>query len=133
MQRIAILSPELFRRQTESMVRLAQRLAFDLSMIAFRLENPDDLTEQERPRVPEVMQQTIETALPPSDPAFAYQRSSQEFSIILPSASLQTAQRAADRLLEEVTRHSLDKAGKARFSCTVQALHRQRRLEPSRV
>ena len=130
---VTVLSAELFRRQTEALVRLAQRLKFDLSMIAFRLENPEDLNEQDRQQVPQAMERVIETVLSRGDPAFAYQRSNQEFSIILPTVSLQTAQQATDRLLAEVKRHPPDKAGKARFSCTIQALHRPRRLEPSRV
>ncbi len=127
------LSDDLFRQQTESLIHLAKRIGFDLSMIALRVENIDALSEEECHRIPDAVGRAIRKVLLPDDRACAYQRSYWEFMIVLPAMPIETVQNVGAQLVDDLTSHPDIPTSDARFTFTIQVMHNPKRLEIASV
>jgi polysaccharide biosynthesis protein PelD len=110
-------------RQLAMLELLARRIGFDVSMIVMRLENPDDLTAEQQTRVPVALSRTVKRVLRRSDLAFDYRRPGQEFALVLPATSLESARIVIGKLAEALREELKPEAPQARFAFGVQAIH----------
>ncbi len=110
-------------QQTQSLIALARRVGFALSVIVLRVVNHENLTDGECRRLPDCMSEAIRTVLHSKEPTFAYQRSYREFTIVLPGASTHEAHGMADRLLLELASQPQEEPRRAHFSSTIEAIH----------
>jgi polysaccharide biosynthesis protein PelD len=110
-------------RQLAMLELLARRIGFDVTMIVVRLENPEDLSAPQQIRVPVALSQTVKTVLRRSDLAFDYQRTGQEFALVLPATRVEGAQVVIEKLRESLVAELEMEAPQARFSFAVQAIH----------
>ena len=122
-----LLSYGFFARQTAFLSELAKRLKFNLSMIILKLENPGELTEEELALIPAAVGQTAKNALRRSDLAFDYERTGWEFAIVLPGTPTENVPIITNKLLAGLRANLQEKAAHARFSLTVQDLHKEGR------
>jgi len=85
-------------RQLSLLTLLARRIGFDLTVIVVRLENPNELTEDQKALVPVAFSRAVAHVLRQSDLAFDYQRTGTEFAIVLPATRSEGAHVAIDKL-----------------------------------
>jgi polysaccharide biosynthesis protein PelD len=85
-------------RQLSLLTLLARRIGFDLTIIVVRLENPSELTQDQRRLVPVAFSRAVAHSLRQSDLAFDYQRTGTEFAIVLPATRIEGAHIAIDKI-----------------------------------
>jgi GAF domain-containing protein len=110
-------------RQLSFLTLLARRIGFDLCMIVVRLENPDELSEEQRTLVPRAFGHAATLALRKTDMAFDYQRTGTEFAIVLPAAPVKQAHIVIGKLAGALETELAPEAPEARFSFAVHAIH----------
>jgi hypothetical protein len=110
-------------RQLSFLSVLAMRVGFDLTMIVVRLENPDDLTDEQRALVPRAFSRAASQALRKTDLAFDYQRTGTEFAIILPASPVSHAEVVIQKLRIALAVYPGAEAPDARFTFAVHAIH----------
>jgi GGDEF domain-containing protein len=110
-------------RQLAMLELLARRIGFDVTMIVVRLENPEDLSAPQQVRVPVALSQTVKNVLRRSDLAFDYQRTGQEFALVLPATRVEGAQIVIEKLRMALVAELKTEVPQARFSFGVQAIH----------
>ena len=127
-ERVLNTETELFEysylsRQLSFLTVLAKRVGFDLTMIVVRLENPEELTHEQRSLVPKAFSQAASQALRKTDLAFDYQRTGTEFALILPAAPVKNADAVIRKLAASLYTELAQQAAAARFSFAVHAIH----------
>jgi GGDEF domain-containing protein len=110
-------------RQLSMLTLLARRIGFDLTMIVVRLENPDELDEEQRILVPRAFSRAVSQTLRQTDLAFDYQRTGTEFAIVLPAAPVAGAHVVVGKLAGALEAELAPVAPAARFSFGVHAIH----------
>ena len=110
-------------RQLSFLTLLARRIGFDLCMIVVRLENPDELSEEQRTLVPRAFGHAATLALRKTDMAFDYQRTGTEFAIVLPAAPVKQAHIVIGKLAGALETELAPEAPEERFSFAVHAIH----------
>jgi GGDEF domain-containing protein len=102
---------------------LAKRIGFDLTMVVVRLENPDELDEDQRILVPRIFSDAVSKTLRQTDLAFDYRRTGTEFAIVLPAAPVEGARVVIGKLAGALEAELAPVAPAARFSFGVHAIH----------
>jgi GGDEF domain-containing protein len=110
-------------RQLSFLTLLARRVGFDLTMVVVRLENPDDLTSEQRAAALRAFSHAVSHALRKTDLAFDYQRTGTEFALVLPAAPVKDAHIVIGKLRTELETEVAPQAPQARFSFAVHAIH----------
>ncbi|MCX6629412.1 MAG: hypothetical protein NTW28_17480 [Candidatus Solibacter sp.] len=110
-------------RQLSFLTLLARRIGFDLTMIVVRLENPDDLAEEQGALVPRALSRAASRVLRKTDMAFDYRRTGTEFAIVLPAAPVKQAHIVIGKLAGALEAELALEAPSARFSFGVHAIH----------
>lgn len=129
----SIINPEhnlfthnYFNRYTDYMRSLAERLSFDVSMIAVKLTNPEAFDEATRVRIANVLSEAVDSVLRKVDLAFDHQEKNDEYSIVLPTTDRQGAQVVVDKIRNALDKN-LGKASKnASFTFAVQTVYEKR-------
>jgi hypothetical protein len=116
-------------RQLSLFTLLARRIGFDLTMIIVRLDNPAELTDEQRVRIPIAFGQVVSKVLRQSDLAFDYQRTGAEFAVVLPATKANGAYMVVDKLQAGINLELADEAPQARFAFSVHAIHDTDRVE----
>jgi hypothetical protein len=110
-------------RQLSFLRALAMRVGFDLTMIVCRLENPDELTDEQRALTPRIFSRCAAQALRKTDLAFDHQRTGTEFAIILPASPVSHAEVVIRKLRTFLDTEMGAGAPNARFTFAVHAIH----------
>ncbi len=115
-----------FTRYTDYMRSLAERLSFDVSMIAIKLTNSQQFDDSTRSQIARVLSESVDNVLRKVDLAFDHQETNDEYSIVLPTTNRQGAQIVVDKIRKSLDK-SLEKSLKnANFSFTVQTVYEKR-------
>jgi GGDEF domain-containing protein len=112
-------------RQLSFLTLLARRIGFDLTMIVVRLENPDELSEEQRTLVPRAFGRAVSQALRKTDLAFDYQRTGAEFAIVLPATAAKQAHKVIAKLARALETELAPEAPAARFAFAVHTIHEE--------
>lgn len=123
----SLFSYSFFDRQTAFLSGLAQRVGFDVSMVVLRLDNVEDLTEEQRVLLPNVLGSVVRTSLRRTDLAFDYRQARAEHFIVLPNTSLHDSQIVCDKLLNQLHDSLPSELRHVQFSTRVQAIYRHDR------
>jgi len=110
-------------RQLSFLTFLARRVRFDLVMIVVRLENPAELTREQRTLVPRAFGRAASQALRKTDLAFDYQRTGTEFALVLPTLTVKDAHKVIGKLEAALDEELGSDAAGARFSFAVHVIH----------
>ena len=126
-QSTCLFSYGFFERQTAFLSNIAERVGFDISMIVLRLDNPHDLTDEQRSILPGMVGKVVQKCLRKTDLAFEHRQSASEHYIVLPNTSLEDSQTVCHKLLRKLSSLMPSELRHAQFSMTVQALYRHDR------
>ncbi len=118
--RPASFQERLFPRQTEFLTDLARRFRFKLSMIILRVDNPDELVEEDRRRIPGAINLYASRLLSETSPAFTYERANWEYPVVLPGTALSDAEDVARHLSRLVMDYLAEHRSRAILSFTVE-------------
>jgi len=110
-------------RQLSFLSVLAARAAFDLTMIVVRLENPEQLSPEQRAAAPKAFGRAASQSLRKTDLAFDYQRTGTEFAIILPASPVSQAEVVVGKLRASLATELRNDAPDAHFAFAVHAIH----------
>ena len=124
-EEMQVLTHKGFERQKEYLVRLADRLRFDLSLIVIRLENPDEIGGRKIVSIPGVLHQVSKSMLRRSDLLCEYQPGGLHYCILLPGATAEKASTIAARLDESLKGPAAERIAPAKFQITTQDLHQK--------
>jgi hypothetical protein len=127
-----LLAYSFLSRQLSFLTSLARRVGFDLTMIVVRLENPGDLTGEQRIAALHGFRDAVSRALRKTDLAFDYQRTGTEFALVLPAAPVKDANIVIGKLRAEIEAEVAPEAPQARFSYAVHAVHDMMPVEEQR-
>jgi hypothetical protein len=116
-------------RQLSLLKLLASRIGFDLSMVVVRLENPEELTLEQRGLVPIAFSRSVSQVLRKSDMAFDYQRTGTEFAVLLPATQVEGARAVIGKLIATLQTELAAEGPQANFGFTAHAIHDSRRAE----
>jgi len=119
-ERPASFRETLFPRQTEFLTDLAQRFGFDLSMIRLRVDNIDEVVEEDRRLIPGAINLYVARLLSESSPPFTYERLNWEFPVVLPGVAQADAEALADQLVRLVGAYLESNRSRAKLSFTVE-------------
>jgi len=120
----ALFSHGFFERQTTFLANLAKRVGFDVSLVILRIDNAEDLTDGELRLLKGLVGRVVQRSLRRIDLAFDYRQQTAEHYIVLPDTSLENSQIVCDKLIEQLQALLPPELGRAKFSTTVQAIHR---------
>ncbi|MBF0623407.1 MAG: GAF domain-containing protein [Magnetococcales bacterium] len=120
-----------FPRQVELMTNLGRRLNFEVTLLVIRVENPDDLTLEERKKIPAAIGAATKVVMRNTDMAFDYERPGFEFALLLPATPEKNMSFVIAKMEEAIKGHVTTQVPRARFSLTTQVLHKHRE-EPAR-
>ncbi len=126
-QSTCLFSYGFFERQTAFLSSIAERVGFDVSMIVVRLDNPHDLTDEQRSVLPGMVGKVVHKHLRKTDLAFEHRQSASEHYIVLPNTSLEDSQIVCDKLLRQLSSLMPPELRHAQLSASVQALYRRDR------
>lgn len=99
-----LLSETFFARQTAFLSALARRVGFPVTILLIRVENPEDLTNEQIQDMPGVLRDVTSHALRSTDMAFEYRRSKWEYAVVLPDTPKESARPVAAKLRAAVNR-----------------------------
>ena len=118
-----LLSYNYFRRFTDYIAALGRRVGFDATMLVIRLSNPEQLSPEERTRVARLLSDATNRILRNVDLAFDYQKTSEEFTIVLPATPRDGARIVLEKIRAELTAGLALAARQAQFTYAVQAIY----------
>jgi polysaccharide biosynthesis protein PelD len=110
-------------RQLAMLELLARRIGFDVTLIVMRLENAEDLTQEEQSGVPLALSRTVRKVLRRSDLAFDYRKTGKEFALVLPATRIEGARIVIEKIAAALAEELETVAPEARFTFGVQAIH----------
>lgn len=119
-----LLSHEFFTRQTEFLIKLAQRFNFDISMLVIRLDNYKKLPHEVVEQFIDILNESIHEALRTTDLAFNHQSRKWECAIVLPYTSLDEAENVLEKLKVSLTSRIDEDESVLKYVTTTQALYR---------
>ncbi len=121
-----LLTGSYFRRHTDYLTSLAQRMGFDVSMIGVRLINLDQFDEATRTRMARALSDAVDSVLRNIDLAFDTQETREEYAIVLPA----TGRSGADIVLTKIRAALAERIAHidrhAEFTCSVQTVYEKR-------
>lgn len=117
-----LMTYNFFKRQSDYMTNLAKRVGFDLSMIVVRLNDADNLEDNDRMTIARQLSESVKKALRNIDLAFEYQTSGSEYSILLPATSQDGANVVRDKIANDL-KDVLKQFGDNHLSFIIQSIH----------
>ncbi len=119
-----LYSSSFFSQQKAFLVDLAERVGFDLSTVVIRLVNSEDLSPQELKEVPELLDETVKTALRRTDLVFESLSGGYEYAVVLAATPTADTGIVLKKLEGGIRNQQLaGKAIEARFSLMTQELY----------
>jgi len=118
-----LLSHAYFTRQTNFLIKLAQRSKFDVSMVVITLDNHRDLSTRLKSEFTDTLSETIHSSLRDTDLAFDHKDKQWEFAVVLPFTGLEGANIVASNLKQALDHHSPNNLQSAKYSTKTQFLH----------
>lgn len=118
----SLYSSGFFERQTAYLTELGRRVGFDVSLLAVKLTNASELTEEEYFSAANVLNDVVKANLRSIDQVFDHQRDNANFAILLPNTPAKNAQVVVDKIKNTIQKSIRTAAPNARFSYTSHAL-----------
>lgn len=115
-----------FKRYTEYMRSLAERLGFDVSMIAIKLNNPGNFDDTTRTRIARALSEAVDSVLRKVDLAFDHHEKNDEYSIVLPTTNRQGANIVVEKIRSALDGNLGKTSKNANFTFTVQTVYEKR-------
>ncbi len=121
-----LLTFSYFKRYTDHISQLAERIGFNVSMVSIRLANADQFDTDTRARIARVLADAVDGVLRNIDLAFDHQEHSEEFSIVLPATDRKGAQIVLEKIRSALTGRVAKITKTADFTYTVQSVYEKR-------
>jgi GGDEF domain-containing protein len=120
-----VATQALFIRERDFLIRLAQRIGFDVSMVVVRLENLAEVGESRATIVPIMLREVAQRVLRSTDILFEHQSGSQQYCVVLPNTTITATHVVAEKLRVALELESQTKLKDARYSVCVQEIYRR--------
>ncbi len=120
-----VMTHTFFERQRDFLIRLGQRVGFDISMVLIRLENAEQIGRERASILPIALREVSRVELRGTDLLFEHQSEAHQYCVMLPNTSSERASIVARKLVEGLTRETKDTLRDARFSTTIQEIYRK--------
>jgi GGDEF domain-containing protein len=124
-----IMTHTFYERQRDFLVRLGQRLGFDITMLIIRLDNADEVGDERAAAVPIMLREVSRGILRTTDLLFEHQASSHQYCVLLPGTPPQSTHTVAEKLLSALRTEAATDLSDARFSITVHGLYNRQAVE----
>jgi hypothetical protein len=121
-----LFTSSYFKRYTDYLKSLAERVGFDVSIVAIKLSNRDTFDEDTRLRIGRALSESVESVLRKIDLAFDHQEHSEEYTIVLPTTNRQGAQVVVEKLRSALAKTVTKVSKNANFAFTVQMIYEKR-------
>jgi hypothetical protein len=120
--RTRIMTHTFFERQRDFLIKLGQRVGFEISMIVIRLENADEVGDARASAIPVVLNSISQGILRSTDLLFEHQAGYQ-YCVMLPNTPAENAHKVVAKLKERLSEETRESLADARFSMTVQNVY----------
>lgn len=121
-----LLTVSYFKRFTDFISSLAERVNFDVSLISVKLNNASKFNEASRQNVARALSTSVDTVLRGIDLAFDHQEHSEQYTIVLPATNLKGADKVIDKIQAQLEKQLGKVAKDAEFTFTTQAIYEKR-------
>ncbi len=122
-----LLSAQLFDRQKEFLVKLAERVDFDLTMLIVGFEGEGELSREEALTVGKIVAVAVGQWLRETDLAFQWLPVGRRFAILLPSTNGAGARLVMRKLKDDISMRLNVMADRVRLTFEIEELHRRER------
>ncbi|MBF0108366.1 MAG: GAF domain-containing protein [Magnetococcales bacterium] len=123
----SLFSYGFFPRQVALMTNLGRRLDFEVSLMIVRLENPDDLKQDEQRMIPGLIGKATSVVMRNTDMAFDYETPGFEFALLLPATPAENMKFVLKKFDQALAEHVLATVPRARFTIATQTLHKAKK------
>jgi len=117
-----LMSYGYYQQYTDFISALGKRVGFSVNMILIQLTNAEKLSTDQRTKTARVVAEAVGEALRSVDMAFDYQKSGEEYSIVLPATNRSGAKVVLNKLEESIA-SKLPKSIPADFALTTHTIH----------
>ena len=117
-----LLSYNYFKRYTDHITSLSKRVGFDVSMVAVKLANSNNIADEKRRALATILSDSVQASLRTVDLAFDHQSSGDEFAVVLPATNAAGAKIVMDKIIHELQPRIKKIEKNAQFTYTVHAL-----------
>ena len=118
-----IMTHTYFERQRDFLIKLGQRVGFDISMIVMRIENPAELGEARADTIPVMITGICQGILRTTDLLFEQRAGSYEYCVMLPNTTVENAFKVVEKLKGRLAEEARQTLPDARFSLMVQSVY----------
>lgn len=118
-----LFTQSYFKRYSDYIRSLAERLKFDVSRVDVRLSNTNDFDSNTRTRIARALSDSVESVLRKVDLAFDHQETNDEYSIVLPTTDRNGAQIVVDKIRSALDKNLGKTSKNANFTFTVQTVY----------
>lgn len=122
-----LLSAQLFDRQKEFLVKLAQRVDFDLTMLIVGFEGEGELSRAEALSVGKIVAVAVGQWLRETDLAFQWLPVGRRFAVLLPATNGAGARLVMRKLKDDISTRLNVMADRVRLTFEIEELHRRER------
>jgi hypothetical protein len=120
-----LLSAQLYDRQKTFLLRLAERVHFDLTLIVVKFESDGELTRAEALSVGRIVAVAVGQWLRETDLAFQWLPVGQRFTVLLPATNAAGARLVVRKLKDDITQRLNILADRVRLTFEIEELHRR--------
>ncbi|HEU5046406.1 MAG TPA: GAF domain-containing protein [Rickettsiales bacterium] len=121
-----LFTQSYFTRYTDYIRSLAERVRFDVSMIAVKLANAENFDEATHTRIARALGDSVDSVLRKVDLAFDHHEKNDEYTIMLPTTNRQGAQVVVEKIRSALDSNLGKIAKNANFTFTVQTVYEKR-------
>jgi hypothetical protein len=112
-----LLSDAFYARQAAFLAALGKRLGFPISIMRMSIENPDDLSEEQRQALPGLVRDATVQVLRTTDLAFEFKSSQWQYVVVLPNTPMSLVQIVVDKFRIAVLKKLASNAVRLKIEC----------------
>jgi hypothetical protein len=112
-----LLSDAFYARQAAFLAALGKRIGFPISIMRMSVENPDDLTEEQRQALPGLVRDASVQVLRTTDLAFEFKSGNWQYVVVLPNTPMAQTQIVVDKFRIAVLKKLASNVARLKLEC----------------
>jgi hypothetical protein len=112
-----LLSDAFYARQAAFLAALGRRIGFPISIMRMSVENPDDLTEDQRQALPGLVRDATVQVLRATDLAFEFKSGEWQYIVVLPNTPMSNTELVVDKFRMAVLKKLASNVARLKFEC----------------
>jgi hypothetical protein len=112
-----LLSDAFYARQAAFLAALGKRIGFPISIMRMSIENPEDLSEEQRQALPGLVRDATVQVLRTTDLAFEFKSGDWQYVVVLPNTAMSQCQIVIDKFRIAVLKKLASNVARIKIEC----------------